>query len=117
MRKVLVIGIVALSMLFGSIAASAQDEWVPALGSFVLPGLGQLINDQVDKAITHFIIDLGIWGAGITVAYLVPPVAIALPIVALGWRIYSGLDAYNVAKDQGFSIGLVENGVRVSYGF
>ena len=117
MSKALVVGLVALCVLFVGVAASAQDEWVPALGSFVLPGLGQLLNDQVDKAITHFIIDLGIWGAGITVAYLVPPVAIALPIVALGWRIYSGLDAYNVAQDQGFSIGFIENGVTFSYGY
>jgi len=117
MRKVLVVGVVALCMLFVTLGVSAQDEWIPGLASFVLPGLGQLLNDQMDKAILHFGIDVALVVAGYYVGMFLPIGFYALPALHLGWAIYSGFDAYNVAKDQGFSIGFIENGVQVSYGF
>jgi len=120
MRKALVVGVVALCVLFGGIAVSGQDEWVPGLASFVLPGLGQLLNDQMDRAIIHFAVDVGIIALGYYAAALMPLGAVAfyaVPALHLGWAIYSGLDAYNVAKDQGFSIGFVENWIGLSYNF
>ena len=120
MRKVLVVGVVALGVLFAGVAVAAQDEWVPGFASFVLPGLGQLLNDQIDRAIIHFAVDVGIVTLGSYAAALLPLGAVAfyaVPALHLGWAIYSGFDAYNVAKDQGFSIGFVENGVGFSYNF
>ncbi len=123
MKKVMVVAVVALSLLFVAFGASAQtgaDAWIPGIASFVLPGLGQLLNDQLDKAILHFAVDVAIVGLGYYVVALLPFGAAAyyaIPALHLGWALYSGLDAYNVAKDQGFSIGLVENGISVSYSF
>jgi hypothetical protein len=117
MRKVVVVGAVALCMLFVSIGAAAQDEWIPGLASFVLPGLGQVLNDQMDKAILHFGVDIAIVAVGWYVGGLMPYAYYAIPALHLAWAIYSGFDAYNVAKDRGFSIGFVENGVSFSYTF
>ena len=119
MRKAPLVGLVAACMLFAGIAANAQDEWVPGLASFVLPGLGQLLNDQIDRAIIHFAVDIGIVALGSYAVGLfgLTPLYYAVPALHLGWAIYSGLDAYNVAKDQGFSIGFVENGIGFSYNF
>jgi len=122
MRKVLVVGIVAACMLFVTLGATAQDNdaWIPGLASFVLPGLGQLINDQMDRAILHFAVDIAIVAVGWYAVALLPfgPVGYyAIPALHLGWAIYSGLDAYNVAKDQGFSIGFVENGITFAFSF
>jgi len=118
MKKVMVVAVVALSVLFVAFGASAQDDaWIPGLASFVLPGLGQILNDQVDKAILHFGVDIAIVAVGYYVGTLMPFAYYAIPALHLGWALYSGLDAYNVAKDQGFSIGLVENGITFSYTF
>ncbi len=118
MRKAVVV-LVALAMLFVTFCVSAQnnDAWIPGLASFVLPGLGQVLNDQVDRAIVHFGVDVAIWTLGLYVGMLVPYSYYAIPVLHLGWAVYSGFDAYNVAKDTGFSIGLVENGVSFSYSF
>jgi len=119
MRKVMVVAVVAVSLLFVTFGASAQDNdaWIPGLASFVIPGLGQLINDQVDRAILHFGVDVAIVAVGWYLGALMPYAYYAIPALHLGWAIYSGFDAYNVAKDQGFSIGLVRNGVTFSYSF
>jgi len=119
MKKAVVAAVVALCVLFVGLGASAEhnDAWIPGLASFVIPGLGQLLNDQIDKAILHFAVDIGIIAAAYYVGAFLPFGYYAIPALHLGWAIYSGLDAYNVAKDQGFTIGLVENGVTFSYGF
>ncbi len=90
MRKVMVALCVGVILLVGTFGASAQtnDAWIPGLASFVLPGLGQFINDEMDKALIH----LGI--------------AVALDV-----------GAFYVAKDQGFTIGLVENGIGFAVNF
>jgi hypothetical protein len=103
-----------------SAVAQSSDAWIPGLASFVLPGLGQFINDEVDKAIIHF---------GVAVALNVGTYYISsffrysylryslVGLLHLGWAMYSGLDAYNVAKRQGFTLGFVENGVALQMEF
>jgi len=113
MRKLIValsVGILLIATTVGAVAQT-NDAWIPGLGSFVLPGLGQLINDQMDKAIIHFGASVAIWTLGFYGGIYLPPLAYATPALALAWHIYSGLDAYNVAKDQGFQLGFVENGI------
>jgi len=119
MKKVLVLGCVMVGMLlvsFGSLAASS-DAWIPALGSFVLPGLGQLLNDQMDKAILHFAVGVGIGAVGFGLGWYFNPLWYVTPALYLGWAIYSGYDAYTVAKKSNFTLGFVENGVGFSYTF
>lgn len=119
MRKAMVVVVVALSLLFVAFGATAQDNdaWIPGLASFVLPGLGQLLNDQIDRAIIHFGVDVAIVTVGWYLGGLMPYAYYAIPALHLGWAVFSGLDAYNVAKDTGFSIGFVENGIAASYSF
>jgi hypothetical protein len=119
MKQVVVAVILAMSMLLVAVGTSAQenDAWIPGIASFVIPGLGQVLNDQISRGIVHFGVDVAIWALGFYGAMFLPPLLYATPALHLGWAIYSGLDAYNVAKDQGFSIGLVENGVGFSYSF
>jgi len=128
MRKVLVVSVLMVSLLVimatGAFAQTAPrtDAWVPGLASFLIPGLGQLLNDQMDKAIIHFGVAVGIsvggsllsstlFYSGFWYGYSITAAAY------LVWSVYSGLDAYNVAKEQGFSLGMTKDGLTLSYDF
>ena len=119
MRKVIVALCVGVILLVATFGASAQTNsaLIPGLGSFIIPGLGQLLNDQMDKAIIHFGVSVAVWTLGFYGSIYLPVLAYATPALALGWHIFSGLDAYNVAKDQDFTIGLVENGIGFAVNF
>ncbi|MEA3239463.1 MAG: hypothetical protein U9Q94_06765 [Candidatus Bipolaricaulota bacterium] len=119
----LLVGLLAV-MAVSSFAQTAPrtDAWVPGLASFIIPGLGQLLNDQMDKAIIHFGVAVGIsvGGSLISSALLYNGFWYGYSVVAaayLVWSAYSGLDAYNVAKDQGFTLGMTEDGLTLSYNF
>lgn len=120
MKKVLVLGCVVVGMLlvsFSSMAAK-NDAWIPGVASFVLPGLGQLINDEMDKAILHFVVGVGIGALGYGIGwYILPGAWYLTPALYFAWSIYSGFDAYSVAKDHNFQLGFVERGVGFSYSF
>ncbi len=94
-----------------SLRAAADDEnltpFVNGLASFILPGAGQLLNDEGDKAIQHFLVILGIDAANLLLArtpyvgyYTIYPLSIA----HLAWSAYSGYDAYQVAERRGRNI-------------
>jgi len=124
MRKLVVTLLVGTFILIGTMSAAAQesDPWLPGLASLIIPGAGQLINDQMDRALLHFGVGLGINVGTWIVAAVVPYGAglVLLPIgglAYLGWAVYSAFDAYGVAKDQGFTIGLVDNGIGFAYSF
>ncbi|MFC2095767.1 hypothetical protein ACFLSW_04945 [Candidatus Bipolaricaulota bacterium] len=122
MRRFMValcVGVILLVTTFGA-SAQTNDAWIPGLASFVLPGFGQFLNDQVDKAILHLGIAVALDVGAYYIASLLPFSYYTYPLVGLvhlGWGIYSGLDAYNTAKDQGFRIGLVDNGVGFAFDF
>jgi hypothetical protein len=122
MRKVIVSLCVGVILLVSTVGAMAQtnDAWIPGLASFVIPGFGQVLNDEIDKAILHFGVAVVINVGGYYVAALLPFSYFSYPLVGLihlGWAAYSGLDAYNVAKDQGFRLGLVEDGIGFAFSF
>jgi hypothetical protein len=122
MRKVIVSLCVGVILLVSTVGAVAQtnDAWIPGLASFVIPGFGQVLNDEIDKAILHFGVAVVINVGGYYVAALLPFSYFSYPLVGLihlGWAAYSGLDAYNVAKDQGFRLGLVEDGIGFAFSF
>ncbi len=87
-------------LLFTSSTISLANDTspaVPAIASFILPGAGQFINDQPDKALTHFVIGVGIYSI-----YSLPFVWRSslyrvLPVLNLAWSGYSAYDAYQVA--------------------
>jgi TM2 domain-containing membrane protein YozV len=123
MLKRLVVVLVVVGVVAGvgaSVSAARTEAWIPGLASFLIPGLGQLLNDQVDKAIVHFAVDVVILVGGGMVSSLVLPgywyYGYSLVGLAhLGWAIYSGYDAYTVAKEKGFSLGFTEDGLTLSY--
>lgn len=122
MRKGMILVCAAALLLVTTFGASAQtnDAWIPGLASFVIPGLGQFINDETDKAILHLGVAIALDVGAYYLAAILPFGYYSYPLVGLvhlGWGIYSGLDAYNVAKDQGFQFGFVDHGVgfRVSF--
>jgi len=118
MKRVVVVACVVATLLFVAIGGSAQeDAWIPGLASFVIPGLGQLLNDQLDRALVHFGVSIAIWTVGFYSAIFLPPMAIATPALALGWHIYSAYDAYTIADETNFTIGFVENGIGFAYNF
>jgi len=126
MKKSLVVCIVLVGLLAGiPISVGAQqshDAWIPGLASFFIPGLGQFLNDEMDKAIIHFGVGLAIPLAGAFAVSVLPwnlwtAGYSAVALVTVGFRVYSGLDAYNVAKDAGFSLGMTEDGLTLSYSF
>jgi len=122
MRGLIVTLCVGVILLVSTVGAVAQtnDAWIPGLASFVLPGFGQVLNDEIDKAILHFGVAVALNVGGYYVAALLPFSYFSYPLVALihlGWAAYSGLDAYDVAKDQGFRLGLVEDGIGFAVSF
>ena len=122
MRTIIVALCVGVILLVSTVGAVAQtnDAWIPGLASFVIPGLGQVLNDQIDKAILHFGVAVVLNVGGYYVAALLPFSYFSYPLVGLihlGWAAYSGLDAYGVAKDTGFRLGLVEDGIGFAFSF
>lgn len=123
MRGLIVTLCVGVILLVSTVGAVAQtnDAWIPGLASFVLPGLGQFINDQTDKAILHLGIAIALDVGAYYVATILPiSYLYSAPLVGLvhlAWGIYSGLDAYDVAKEQGFQLGFVENGIGFAVSF
>jgi len=120
MKKVSVLACVLVGVLlvsFSSLAAS-NDAWIPGVASFVLPGLGQLLNDQMDKAILPFVVGVGIGVLGYGIGwYVLPGAWYLVPALYFAWSIYSGYDAYTVAKEHNFTLGMVDNGIGFSYDF
>jgi len=118
---VLVIAIVAMSGMLAS-AQTRNEAWIPGLASFLIPGLGQLLNDEPDKAILHFGVDVAILVGGGYLSSLMSPYYwysgySIVGLAHLAWSLYSGYDAYTVAKEKGFSIGLTGDGLTLSYSF
>jgi hypothetical protein len=124
MRKLIVtlcVGMILLVSTVGAVAQSNSDAWIPGLASFVLPGLGQLINDQMDRAILHFGVAVALNVGGYYIATLLPFQYYysysLVGLIHLGWAVFSGLDAYDVAKAQGFRFGVVDNGIGFAVSF
>ncbi len=108
-----------LAVAFGA-AAQPNEAWIPGVASLVLPGLGQFLNDEVDKALLHLGIAIALDVGAYYAAALLPFSYYSYPLVGLvhlAWGIYSGLDAYNVAKDSGFTFGVVENGLTFAVNY
>lgn len=123
MKKAIVASLIVASLLVVmTISVNAQEKnteaWIPGIASFLIPGLGQLLNDELDKAIVHFVVDIAIIAGGWYVAALLPYGWYgysAVGLAHLAWSLYSGYDAYTVAKETGFSIGLSKDGIALSY--
>ena len=122
MKKRVGVVCVVLGLLALTFGATAQPDqaWIPGVASLILPGVGQFLNDEIDKAFLHLGIAIALDVGTYYVAALLPFTYYRYPLMGLVhllWGLYSGLDAYNVAKDRGFTIGVAENGFAFSYSF
>lgn len=93
-------GLLITSLGGQSYARNDISPVVPSIASFILPGSGQLINNQPNKALTHFLIGAVIYSS-YTVTYFggtYDPYYNLLPVLNLAWSGYSAYDAYQVAS-------------------
>ena len=117
----LVVAILLIGMVVTSNAQQNTDVWIPGIASFCIPGFGQLLNDEMSKAAFHFGVDVALWVGGFYLSELLPILIGSryslIVLVHLAWSVYSAYDAYTVAKERGFSIGLIQEGIALSYQF
>ncbi|MCF7891187.1 hypothetical protein K9M78_08220 [Candidatus Bipolaricaulota bacterium] len=103
-----ILGFLVVScLLFNLIGSTAVADdnlspAVPAIASFIVPGAGQLLNEEPNKALTHFVVVLGIDTAAY---FLTTTMMSGMPYrlgttLHLAWAGYSAYDAYQVAKDK-----------------
>lgn len=89
--------VVGISVMAGA-AEVSPTPLVHGLASFVLPGLGQYLNGEPQKALTHFLTDVVLVVASAYTGYLLPyPLPLYLGLVPLVWHVYSAVDAYETA--------------------
>ena len=124
--KYALVGIVLLAIASlastPAVAQSQTEAWVPGFASFLIPGLGQLLLDEPDKAILHFGVDVAILVGGGYVASIMSPYYwysgySLVGLAHLAWSLYSGYDAYTTAKEKGFTLGFSGEGLTLSYNF
>ena len=81
-----------------SSGGSKMDGVVPAIASAIVPGVGQLINGQGDKAIGVF----ATWFvAGASILGGIPVIGTVAGLVATGTWIYGVADGYITGKKKG----------------
>lgn len=120
-----VLGLLALGVVMAP-AGLAQEtpSLTPLLhgtASLILPGLGQYLNGEYDKALTHFLvlvaIDVGAWYLGEILPWWYPRYYVVSGLHAL-WAIYSAVDAYQTAlKLEGLSLEVSPTRVSLAWNF
>ncbi len=102
MEKIFVFAVFlgVLIPIFGAAQEGPKDPFLHGLASFIIPGLGQYLNGESDKALVHFLVAVSIPTVGYYVAFatLNPFLFYVVPLAQLGWSLYSAMDAYNVAQ-------------------
>ena len=118
--------VVVLAAVVGlSVAGWAQREPNPiplihGIASFVIPGLGQYLNAEYDKALVHFTVDVVLLVGGGYLAAFVPYPGFSLffggGLAHTLWALYSGWDAYQVAlRRQGLALHISPTGFAVTF--
>jgi TM2 domain-containing membrane protein YozV len=82
------------------------DPLLLGVASFFVPGLGQFLNGEDGKGLTHLVIGLALPTAVLLVsvmAAVTSPVLsgvliVVAPALYLAWAVYSAMDAYRVAE-------------------
>ena len=106
---VLLIGMVLLALLptvgMAQERAQPRDSLLYGLGSFIIPGLGQYLNEEPGKALAHFIVAVAIPTVCEVVDYILPrPLPWRLRralcgLLSLVWHAHSAIDAYETAEE------------------
>ena len=123
MKAVLVVAVVAA---VGLGVWAREPDPVPiihGIASLAIPGLGQYLNGEYNKALVHFAVDVGIVVGGWYLASIVPyygpfPLYWGLGLAHTAWALYSGWDAYTVAlRQRGLSLELKPQGLSFAFNF
>jgi len=114
---VLLIGMILLTLLptagMARVRVSPRNPLLYGLASFILPGVGQFLNDEPDKALVHFVVAVAIPTVFTIVGHFLHwhlwYLRHALTgLFSLGWHTYSAIDAYRTAerfnKVHGFAV-------------
>jgi hypothetical protein len=74
---------------------------IHGVASLAIPGLGQYLNEEYNKALTHFAVSVAIVVGGSYLAAILPHPGFSLfwgvGLAHTVWALYSGWDAYQVA--------------------
>lgn len=95
-----------------------REPLLHGLASFLVPGLGQYLNDEPDKALIHFAVAVAI---PLTCRFLIPDYELRsylTPLFQLGWHVYSAVDAYKTAEHKekyGFDFKLPQPGLDLEW--
>lgn len=97
--------LLAALLAFGAMGWGRQEPnpipLIHGLASLAIPGLGQYLNEEYNKALTHFGVSVAlVVGGGYMAAMLPHPGFSPYWVVGLAhtlWALYSGWDAYQVA--------------------
>jgi TM2 domain-containing membrane protein YozV len=81
------------------------DPLLIGAASFLIPGLGQFLNGEDGKGLTHLLVGLAL-PVGVTIAAVLLGAAspiigtvlyLAAPLIYLAWAVHSAVDAYHTA--------------------
>ncbi|MBC7098599.1 hypothetical protein H5T52_05715 [Candidatus Bipolaricaulota bacterium] len=112
--------VVLVGALVGVGALGEEPSPTPlirGLASFVVPGLGQYLNGEYEKALTHFVVIVLVDVGSSYVAHALP----YLPWWTTGalhtlWALYSAVDAYQTALElEGLTLELSPSGFALNF--
>jgi len=107
---VVLIGLTSIqSVVAAQDIEQARSPLLYGLSSFLIPGLGQLLQDEDQKAAIHFGVALLIPIAGAIASWVSPVPDLVLAITGVGsvsWAFLSAVDAYRLAKDFNAALGI-----------
>ena len=124
MRAVAVAVALAVVVGVGMVGWARQEPnpipLIHGIASFAIPGLGQYLNEEYDKALTHFAVDVALVVGGGYLAAILPYPGFSLywgvGVVHALWAFYSGWDAYQVAlQREGISLEVSPTGFAVRF--
>ena len=110
-----------LSILLVSFGAMGEEPsptpLIRGMASFVIPGLGQYLNGEYEKALTHFVVIVAVDVGTQYVGNLLPsyPDWITGALHTL-WALYSAVDAYQTAlKLEGLTLKASPTGFALNF--
>ncbi|HEC63178.1 MAG TPA: hypothetical protein ENI38_02140 [Candidatus Acetothermia bacterium] len=122
--------LLAVALMVG-VALGAGGVWaqedvslrplIHGAASLVIPGLGQYLNGEYEKALTHFmvtiVLDVGVWYLADILPWWYPSYYLVSGVHAL-WALYSAIDAYETALElEGLSFHITPTGPQLSFSY
>ncbi len=116
--------VLAAVVAFGAVGWGRQEPnpipLIHGIASFVIPGLGQYLNGEYNKALLHFAVDVTLIVGGGYLAAVLPYPGFSLywgvGLLHTAWALYSGWDAYTVAlRREGLALKVLPTGFSLNF--